>query len=456
MGTGAVDEAALTAWIAQVSGGADVRLDRVGYGASRATYLVGIGDRNDHVARVDTGDGPMADTELSLAREAEVYQALDPTGVRIPHLEAVSPDGTALLIERAAGTHELTGVDDAARRAIYDDMIDALAELHRVDPSTLALPSYRRPADGPSHALEELALWDTILHERTTRPWPLAHFTSAVLRRTAPTAVAATVVCHGDVGPGNFMHDGSRVTALLDWEFSHVGDPMDDLAWWVFRGHDMTGDCGDLTAQLERWSAATGLAVDRDSIEYYRTFVMYRWLVSVASTLDRGGSGMDRSVHFALVPVLAVRLAQGLATQLGVSLAEAPTIPTGQPGPAAPVIAALGSDLFEVVAPAVQTPEARRRLGAAMLYLSHLDAVDRLGAELWAAELDDVEQLVGRRPTSIEDASALVAELVRQPDLPWDDAVQFFWRSAHRQVALWPLAAPTAFAPATPIPQLTN
>ena len=101
------------------------------------------------------------------------------------------------------------------------------------------------------------------------------------------------------------------MTALLDWEFSHLGDPMDDLGWWVFRGHDMAGGCGDLAAQLARWSARTGLPVDARSIEYYRAFVMFRWLVSVAATLDRGGSGIDRSVHFALVPILAVRLPRG-------------------------------------------------------------------------------------------------------------------------------------------------
>ena len=117
------------------------------------------------------------------------------------------------------------------------------------------------------------------------------------------------------------------MTALLDWEFSHLGDPMDDLGWWVFRGHDMAGGCGDLAAQLSRWSTRTGLPVDSASIEYYRAFVMFRWLVSVAATLDRGGSGIDRSVHFALVPILAVRLPQALATLVGTTLPPPPATP---------------------------------------------------------------------------------------------------------------------------------
>ncbi len=441
----------LQAWIEAVEGRSVGSLGRVSYGASRATYIADLGG-DDVVARVDTGDGPMAGTELSLAREAEVYRALQGTAVRLPRLRAVADDGSALLVDRATGTHEMTGLDDATRFAIYDDYIDALAVLHRVDPAGLALPSYRRPTDAHSHALEELDLWGTILDRRTTQPWPLAHFARAVLRRCAPHHVSRTVVCHGDVGPGNFMHDGRRVTALLDWEFSHLGDPMDDLAWWVFRGHDMTGGCGDLGAQLARWSAATGLPIDSASIEYYRAFVMFRWLVSVASALERGGPGMDRSVYFGLVPVLSVRLSRALASLLGVPLPDPPEAPTGERSPAAGVIDALSADLHHVIGPAVDSAEGRRRLGAASLYLMHLDAVDRIGTRVWQDDLDDVAQLVGERVTETSGGQRLVGELVGSAEPPWASCTAYFWRNAHRQVALWPLVASVALAEPTVIP----
>ena len=254
-------EEEMAIWIASVTGQPVEHLERVGYGASRATYIAKLDVGDDLVVRLDTGDGPMAGTELSLAREAEVYRALDDTSVRIPHLHAVAPDGSALLVDRAAGTHELDVLSEADQLAVYDDFLAALADLHQVDPSTLELPSYRRPTDGPSHALEELDLWGT--HPRRSHHAALA--AGALHQGGAPPLCARgtssrTVLCHGDVGPGNFLHDGHRVTALLDWEFSHLGDPMDDLGWWVFRGHDMAGGCGDLRAQLARWSATHGLA----------------------------------------------------------------------------------------------------------------------------------------------------------------------------------------------------
>lgn len=46
---------------------------------------------------------------------------------------------------------------------------------------------------------------------------------------------------HGDYGPNNTLYDPRTyaVTAVLDWEFSHDGDPVEDLAWaeWIVRMH---------------------------------------------------------------------------------------------------------------------------------------------------------------------------------------------------------------------------
>ncbi len=449
-------EQELTDWIAAQAEHAVRSFERVGYGASRATFIAEMDGGGDLVARVDTGDGPMAGTELSLAREAEVYRALAGKGVRIPRLRAVMPDGSVLLTERAPGTHEVAALDGAQRGAVYDDFIDALAELHAVDVDTLDLPSYRRPVDAAGHATEELDLWGEILDSRTTGAWPLAHFALRVLRQCAPDHVARTVLCHGDVGPGNFMHDGARVTALLDWEFSHVGDPMDDLAWWVFRGHDMAGDCGDLAAQLGRWQARTGLAVDPSSIEFYRAMVMLRWMVSVASALDRGGPNMDRSVYFSLVPILTVRLSRSLAALLGITLPTAPPMDEQPPGVNAGVIEALRADLADVIAPAVTTAEVARRVGAALLYTSHLAADDRLGPTLRAADVDDIEAVTGARPDGPAAAERAIAAAARGTETSVETLVGYFWRAGHRQVAVWPLVAERALREPTTIPSPTT
>ncbi|MGW3071613.1 phosphotransferase family protein [Kitasatospora sp. NPDC001132] len=54
-------------------------------------------------------------------------------------------------------------------------------------------------------------------------------------------APAGSVPVHGDFGPHNLLLDPAdfAVTGLLDWEFAHPGEPVEDLAWceWIVRTH---------------------------------------------------------------------------------------------------------------------------------------------------------------------------------------------------------------------------
>ncbi|MGH8978448.1 MAG: phosphotransferase [Acidimicrobiia bacterium] len=47
------------------------------------------------------------------------------------------------------------------------------------------------------------------------------------------------VIVHGDFGPQNVLIGDGRISALLDWEFAHVGRAIEDLAWaeWIVRMH---------------------------------------------------------------------------------------------------------------------------------------------------------------------------------------------------------------------------
>jgi Phosphotransferase enzyme family len=49
------------------------------------------------------------------------------------------------------------------------------------------------------------------------------------------------VLVHGDYGPNNVLLDPATaaITAVLDWEWAHAGDPAEDLAWceWIVRMH---------------------------------------------------------------------------------------------------------------------------------------------------------------------------------------------------------------------------
>jgi aminoglycoside phosphotransferase (APT) family kinase protein len=37
-------------------------------------------------------------------------------------------------------------------------------------------------------------------------------------------------VCHGDLGPWNFLEKDGRLTGVIDWDLAHFGQSLDDLA----------------------------------------------------------------------------------------------------------------------------------------------------------------------------------------------------------------------------------
>ena len=311
---------ALTQWIESELGGAVARSERIGSGASRATFLVVLqpGARlRECVLRLDTHDGPMAGTPLDLAREAAVYRALSGTAVRIPKLLGVLPEEDALLLERAEGSPDLASAPDPATRdEIVLDYARALAVLHTLDCEQLDLPGFARPADGPEHALCDLRTWRDIHDGHAGPPLEWLAFALDWLAAHPPAHAERTSLCHGDAGAGNFLFADRRVTALLDWEFAHLGDPTDDLAWVAVRAH-LLGVMGPLEPVLRGWSQASGLALDGGRLEYYRALVLARMATSCRVALHkaegRDAGAMDLAVYRMLLPYLQLLLPQALA-----------------------------------------------------------------------------------------------------------------------------------------------
>ena len=71
------------------------------------------------------------------------------------------------------------------------------------------------------------------------------------------------VLVHGDYGPNNVLLDPAtlEVVAVVDWEWTHIGDPIDDLAWceWIVRAHhprhvDCLGEFFDAYGERPAWS----------------------------------------------------------------------------------------------------------------------------------------------------------------------------------------------------------
>jgi len=312
----AVDEERFRSFVEGAIGGRVVRLERAAVGSSRVTLRVDAEDAQGHarqlVVRHDSGDGPLSGTEINLANEARFYRALADHPVRIPRLIAEAEDGLTLLVERAPGTESLGELSEPDRQAVQADFGRALAELHAVDSTELRLGDLARPREAADHALLDLARWARLQCENVADASDVSRLAIDWLGKNPPRWVERTVLCHGDAGIGNFLHDGRRVTALLDWEFAHLGDPLDDVAWVLVRSHVTGGDAW--RAALTTWSEQSAVPLEPGRIAYYRAMVLLRMAVSceIALSHARPGRAMDTTVYRALLPYLEFLMPQAL------------------------------------------------------------------------------------------------------------------------------------------------
>ena len=80
-------------------------------------------------------------------------------------------------------------------------------------------------------------------------------------------------IVHGDFRAGNYLFDNSGLISMLDWEMTHLGDPLEDLGWSSMRlwGHEnLAGGLIDREEYIKLYEQKAGAAVDRERLFFYQ------------------------------------------------------------------------------------------------------------------------------------------------------------------------------------------
>ncbi len=268
----------ITEWIARSAGCRVVRAERRPGGGRREAWVVDVaaadGTPEPLFLRYDRSDPRVTGDPFTLHREARFYLALQDSAVPVPRVLGVHDTEQAILSELVAGQTWFSRLhDEEARLAVARDFMGILAALHRLDPATLTLPGETQPADSREAAEREIAVWEQLYRFGGSPADPMIEFGLHWLRRNVPSATGPVVIVQGDTGPGNFLYAGGHVTAVLDWELGHWGDPMDDLGWLALRA--VQEPFTRLADRLRDWERHTGWQVDIDRVRYYRAFASY-------------------------------------------------------------------------------------------------------------------------------------------------------------------------------------
>ncbi len=396
-----LSESELRDWVASAVGGTVTAMRQITGGNRYRSWAVDVeapgGTITPLYLRYQIPRPPSAEP-YTVSREAGVYQAVSGKGVSAPRLIAVHPDRHAILTERAPGRADFRRLTDAQHRVtVVQEFVAAIAKLHQLDIAGMGLEDY-----APSHTIadyvqRELDTWRG-MYEESGHTDPLIDLGLAWLYKNLPQPSERPVLAHGDAGPGNFLFENGRMTALLDWELAHLGDPMEDLAWFSMRC--VMEPVPDFAGRIRDYERLSGRPIDRARVLYHRVFVSTRVVIIRHRNVtgEPGNSIVSRGLNRRL-------LIDALAGAIGVTL-PAPVVAEAPPTARTPlyedVIEDLRAKMAERTDDAVIVASAKN----AAKVLKYLRESDRLGPAIEAADLEAFQGLLGVRPRTVTEGQA--------------------------------------------------
>ena len=258
------DGAALAARLASLlPGNPEVRVTgAASVGANRRTLFLEVIQRDETTKAVAQIAGNVLDG-AEVENEARLLRAAEQAGVAVPHLLAVDSEMGTIISEQVEGESiprrvlRLVEAQSGLGSKLTSDCGTALAKIHQIPTDDLRnlqdLAASNRYADEMDRLLESL-----------TTPHPTFRLGVRWLRRHEMDGAPKPTIVHGDFRLGNFLVSDRGISAVLDWELVHLGDPMEDLAWlclrtWRFGADDLVvGGFGSLEELRSAYEGAGG------------------------------------------------------------------------------------------------------------------------------------------------------------------------------------------------------
>jgi aminoglycoside phosphotransferase (APT) family kinase protein len=288
-------------------------LTRLSGGASQETWSFDAkvsGHVDPLILRRSPGGAPRAagqgTNSVALETEAIVIEASRAAGVAAPRVRYVlKPEddaGIGYVMDRLSGE---TIARKILRDAEFADVRpklarqcgEILARIHAVDIAPLR--SVLPVVDGPAQLRRYRDIYDLYNY-----PHPVFELAFQWLEPRMAQARRQTLV-HGDFRHGNLLISPRGVEAALDWELTHIGDPLEDIGWictnsWRFGvAEKVVGGFGDLPDLLSGYEEAGGGRIDPDEARTWIVYGSLKWGIMCMS-MYQGFLG-DHSVERATI-----------------------------------------------------------------------------------------------------------------------------------------------------------
>lgn len=202
----------------------------------------------------------------SVHREFQIHQLLEQAGVRTPHVYGFIDALPGTVMDLMPGRSNLGGATSAAdREAVRDQLIDQMALMHSLDVAPFCAAGLRAPKTPHAITLSHFDdIWGNYEVKRR-RVDPAIEFAAGWVLRNAPPSREPLRYTACDAG--QFLFDGPKLTSMMDFELSVLGDPLMDLA--ALRIRDQWEPLGDLPSFFKEYGHRTGREIDLQTIRFH-------------------------------------------------------------------------------------------------------------------------------------------------------------------------------------------
>lgn len=287
-------------------------VEKIFGGASRETYLLNLkagGAARDVILRRDPPSS-LIDTERQL--EFGAYERIFPTDVPVPEPLFLEYDSSwlgqpfSIMAAIPDCQSDVSMLAAEQKQKLGRQKYQILGRLAKKDPVALGFDAITDMPAAEDCALRQLQYWESVIREDELHPQPIAWAAIRWLHRNLPPAAQQISVVHGDYRTGNFLFNSdAEITAILDWEMCHLGDPLEDLAWSMdpLWSRDEPGLAGRLIAiedAIAVWESESGLACDRNAFQWWRIFVALKALAIWISSSEDFHAGESKDSILAM------------------------------------------------------------------------------------------------------------------------------------------------------------
>jgi aminoglycoside phosphotransferase (APT) family kinase protein len=239
--------------------------------------------------------------------EAALLGVLGTAGLAVPRVLFELQDGDGLgqgyvmnfMAGEALPPRILKSDDFAMARAALPRQITSFRhQLNAIDIGDLAfLPE--DTATSQIKLFEEMLDWQRLRH-------PGLELGLSWLKDHLPNPVTAKLV-HGDYRLSNFLITPEGLNAVIDWELTHLGNPLEDLGWfcvrsWRFSRPDLAASgLTDRRILLANWHDVSGEVVPLHDLIFWEILGNIKWAILCLLMGQKYLSGTDKSIELAVV-----------------------------------------------------------------------------------------------------------------------------------------------------------